>query len=103
MNKEKRKSSEENFILTGFLRIKVIKLDLIHYKIIHNDWILTQENAENSTIFPKPFCVINFIDLNKHVEQLKIRSFQYTGCREHLQNEYTPINEGVQNIGRYTI
>ena len=100
-------ATKENIQLPGILRIKLIRLDLVHFKIMHNKWITSQQNVENSNnIIPNPFCVINLIDLRQHVKQFKIETFQ-TGRIKHVQQSlHGQKNKGEeveQNIGRYTI
>jgi len=88
-------ATRENMKLSGFLRIKLIKLDLVHFKIMHNKRITSQQNFENSNnIIPNPFCVINLIDLLQQVYQLNIKTFQVA---EHGRKN----RQGAQNIGRY--
>ena len=90
-------ATRENMKLSGFLRIKLIKLDLVHFKIMHNKRITSQQNFENSNnIIPNPFCVINLIDLRQQVYQLNIKTFQVADA-EHGRKS----RQGAQNIGRY--
>jgi hypothetical protein len=96
-------ATRENIKLSGFLRIKLIKLDLVHFKIMHNKRITSQQNFENSNnIIPNPFCVINLIDRRQQVYQLNIKTFQVADAEHVQQFEHGRKNrQGAKNISRY--